>query len=96
VNTLRDGILNRQFRIGTPESQQVLRLKTGKDEDKSRLFLDILLIIFRSWKSYQTARSQSLVRPGANFLTGIEHQTLGTTLKSRVIVPEKNPTRMQN
>jgi hypothetical protein len=37
MNTLRDGILNRQFRVGTLESQQVLWLKTGKDEDKSRL-----------------------------------------------------------
>jgi hypothetical protein len=41
VNTLRNSILNRQFRIGTLESQQVLRLKTEKDEDKSRLCLDI-------------------------------------------------------
>jgi hypothetical protein len=50
-----------------------------------------LFSYIRSWNGYQTARSQSLVRPGANFLTGIEHQTLGTSLKSRVIVPEKKP-----
>jgi hypothetical protein len=95
VNPLRDGILNRQFRIGTLESQQVLRLKTGKDEDKRRLCLDIFFISIR-WNKYQTSRSQSLIRPGANFLTGIEHQTLGTSFKSRVIVPEKKATRMQN
>jgi hypothetical protein len=52
--------------------------------------------IILSWNNYQAAGSQGLVRPGANFLTGIEHQTLGTTLKSWVIVPEKKPTRLQN
>ena len=89
MNTLRDGILNRQFRIRTLESQQVLRLKTEKNGYKSRLCLDNIFII-GSWNIYQTAGSQSLVSPGANFLAGIEHQTLGTSLKSRVIVPEKN------
>jgi hypothetical protein len=96
VNTLRDGILNRQFRVGTLESQQVLRLK---NEGKKKIKVVFAWIHFSQLEVGIITRQPGLRASSDQaqiFWRGSNTRPSAQRSKAGLLSLKKKPTRMQN